>query len=206
MSYDDKYYLLKRPRIDNYPLLIATVKTAARDYEFDPVPPSSEALFFQNEEALENPDSEDQFITPPILITGVSFITIGTIKRYLTELGLKGMRFHPAVYIAGKEDCYEDYWYLNIYTTIDCWDRDKSKVKKIFSNDGMPLELRKIVLDEAVLDSIDEENRLIFRMGSAAGSPLLVHQRIIDYFEEASVTGYRAFKVNEYQFGMEFRS
>ena len=107
--------------------------------------------------------------------------------------------------MADKDEWHENYWFLNIYSSFDCWDRDSSCFTSFSKRDEIPLQVEKFALDKKVLGAVDENERLIFRMGGASGSPLFVHQRIIDYFEDASVTGYRAFKVSEYEFGMEFR-
>ena len=206
MNYDEQYYILMDKADDLYPNLVADTATASRDYDFDPLPPFSMPVVFKNATAFEHPEWKDKFHTYPFLKTLSSFIVTKDIYLNLRDLiDLKKMKFHPAVYISDDDNMYENYWYLNIYSDFDCWDREKSKYDSFLGDDSAP-EIEKYVLNSDILNEVKEEDRLIFRMGWDLGSNLFVHQRIIDYFESANITGYRAFKVSEYEFGMEFRS
>ncbi|MEJ2066156.1 MAG: hypothetical protein P8X74_23240 [Reinekea sp.] len=64
---------------------------------------------------------------------------------------------------------------------MDCWDREKSTFLKACRDDDdlKRASVDKYVLDAAVLDAIDEDDRLIFWMGGTYSITLFVHQRAI---------------------------
>ena len=61
MRYEDQYYILMEPDFEYYPQLTPTEKTAARDYHFDPLPPLSDPLFFQNSDVIDHPELKTKY-------------------------------------------------------------------------------------------------------------------------------------------------
>ena len=59
-------------------------------------------------------------------------------------------------------------------------------------------------LREDVLDSIPENERLIFQVGNTTSGEIFFHQKVVDIFNKHGVKGIRFFKVSEYHVGDEF--
>ncbi len=81
---------------------------------------------------------------------------------------------YPAVYIDDENNWHDNYWFLNFYEELDCWDRKLSVIGE--DDDEHESAVYQYYLDAKILDGIPEEKRLLFIMG---GQMLLVSLSII---------------------------
>ncbi|WP_258514893.1 imm11 family protein [Vibrio alginolyticus] len=94
-----------------------------------------------------------------------------------------------------------DYYLVNIFELLDCWDRDKSTFKQK-DPEYFP-RVYEYSLDTCVLDQIKESERLVFKMGGTDLSPMVVHEKIKNRLEPLGI-GTNYFRVSDYCFGDEF--
>ncbi len=97
------------------------------------------------------------------------------IKNLLEPMNIDGIQLIPArIPVEGR---MHDYWLLHVFNEISCLDRDKSKCA--YSKRGRVIDIKDLVLDEAVLQAIPLEKRLIFVLGEST-STYLFHRSIKD--------------------------
>ncbi|WP_366942690.1 DUF1629 domain-containing protein [uncultured Vibrio sp.] len=95
----------------------------------------------------------------------------------------------------------DDFFLVNISNELDCWSR-KESVYKQKDPDYYP-RVYQYRLDSTVLDNIEENERLVFRMGGADLSPVIVHEKIKRVIEK-NMDGVNFFSVKDYRFGDEY--
>jgi hypothetical protein len=178
--------------------------TACRNYDSSKLDDGQGPLYFTTETPDLNFASGDHQVFFPI----GSIVVTDRLKLQL-EHGLYGSAFYPAVIKGEDEGVRKDVWALNIYTLLDCWDRDQSVASSaggVASMDGIDVlsSVKSFYLSAGVLDKIPEENRLLFSMDHTDVTSIFVHQRFVDILEAHHVKGVRLIKVSQYRFGMEF--
>ncbi|WP_199611054.1 imm11 family protein [Flocculibacter collagenilyticus] len=135
-----------------------------------------------------------------------SFIMEKTVKDKIAQYVFNGMQLYPSVFIDVNEQWYDNYWYLNIWEDLDCWDRKKSIYDPIDDDwDEDDTMIDQYYLDEQVLNEIPEKQRLIFRMGGESSGYIFMHQKLVDIFQENHFTGIRFFKVSEFTEGDQYQ-
>ncbi|REL26926.1 hypothetical protein DXX93_10330 [Thalassotalea euphylliae] len=208
-DYNNEYYILLKPYNDQTLYPTAFQKSADRDYSFERLIWGQEPLFFENgykEEDIQNG------ITRPItdvLLQGVTPIVNTRVRDRLKFFNFVGMQLYPAVYVDDNGTFHENYWCMNFWEELDCWDREKSKIEKFTAEEMLDpdymdgCDIYKYHLDSKVLDEIPEEERLIFKQEGGI-KYIFVHQKIADIFNEEQASGVNLVKVADFEEGMQF--
>jgi hypothetical protein len=111
-----------------------------------------------------------------------------------------GSQFFP-VTIKHRDKEYSDYFILNCHNEIKSMHEGRSKFT--MSRSGLSYFIDRLSLDEAVLDKIPEEQRMIFVMEEKAAM-VLYHEKLVKALEDANVTGVSFVKVNDWSIGSSF--
>jgi len=149
-------------------------------------------------------------------------------KRFLEKMQLleiDNMQFFPAVFIDDDDNWHEHYMFLNIFDTLDCLDVERSEIYvaeddedddddddedeevevevevEVDKDEDVRHSVDRYYLSEEVLDNIDEEHRLIFKIAKTDRPFTIVHQRIKDVFDKMNATGARFIRVSDYTSG-----
>lgn len=138
----------------------------------------------------------------PLSFSLPNIIIHNSILGELSSEGIYGGRLFPAVYDETEQNKHEGYFLINIFEELDCWDRKKSTYEP--DEGDTDVSMQSYRLNEDKLLAINESERLIFRMGGVSRPLNFVHEKIIEHFKKNNIQGFKIFKVNEYEFGMEF--
>ena len=196
--YDDEYYLLMRENNSNYPLI-----------KIDEARYSSwrDSGVFENPFALYN----DGYLYPltaanPIPKTpeivdyhcSPSAFSLRVIEQ-VTQMGIEGTQWFPA-YIHHDGVSHYDYVIMHTYHEIECMDKEKSSFKQW---DEDTFEVKKLVLNETVLDAIPLEERLTFLLEEST-SMHLFHKSIVDEIMKHNPKGCVFIKSKDWGIGSAF--
>ncbi|MBR8841713.1 DUF1629 domain-containing protein [Pseudoalteromonas sp. JC3] len=208
-DFNDQYYIILKNYSEVTLHLTALQKSADRDYEFEQLVWGKEPLFFEN--AYRDKDNANGVIRPipSVLLDATIPIVSSKIRERLKLFNFVGMQLYPAVYIDDGDNYHEDFWCMNFWQELDCWDRAKSKIEKFTAEEMLEpdylkgCDIYKYHLDSEVLDKISEEERLIFKQAGGL-KYVFVHQKIADIFFEEKATGVNLVKVSDFEEGMQF--
>ncbi|ATD08781.1 hypothetical protein SIO17_17065 [Pseudoalteromonas piscicida] len=208
-DFNDQYYIILKKYSEVTLHLTALQKSADRDYEFEQLVWGKEPLFFEN--AYRDKDNANGVIRPipSVLLDATIPIVSSKIRERLKLFNFVGMQLYPAVYIDDGDNYHEDFWCMNFWQELDCWDRAKSKIEKFTAEEMLEpdylkgCDIYKYHLDSEVLDKIPEEERLIFKQAGGL-KYVFVHQKIADIFFEEKATGVNLVKVSDFEEGMQF--
>lgn len=206
-SYEESYYIIFR----DYELkeynnkLVPTPKTANRDWEFEKLNFDLEPLEFLSKNSNLNFLKKGMGIA----FAAPHFVVTDKLKNCI-DFGLYGSQFYPASVYDSKGNVVEGLWALNTFRALDCLDVKQSnvylpdnEVTDIGGFDVMP-DVDVYHFDKGVLDSIPEDERLIFQIDNTTIAEFFFHQRVVDIFKKNNVKGVNFFKVSEFKSGDEF--
>lgn len=200
-KYDQEYYIAYTTLNPDQLHIKPKASTAARGYRYTKLTLGEAPLFFVNAFQKRDQKTGARRTVTDILYDGASFAVTDEIKRYLGQFEIASMQHYPAIIINDDDRWHEDYWYLNIYERLDCWDRNTSIYEiDTEANDPKPM-VDKFSLDTAKLEAIPEEKRLIFKIGGASKAYVLMHRKIVKHILENAYTGIRFFKVADFEEG-----
>ena len=195
MNYNEVYYVMTPNYDEAYEILHITPSesTGIRRFHYREMSYGDPALNFIS----NGLDSVDEM--PLMLFCKPSILVSEKLKNIFDD-GVYGGKFFPAI-VEDNKIKFDSYFLVNIFEELDCWSR-KESVYKQRDPDYYP-RVYEYRLDKSVLDKIEEKNRLIFRMGGADLSPVIVHERIKKIIER-SVNSVNFHPINTYKFGDEF--
>ncbi len=121
-NYDDEYYLVRRTFNNDRVYVDATKKTAHREYGSEWLA-AGEPLFFENSYRERDIKEGIQHVIPYILLEGSDLIVNDIVRDFFKYLDISGLQIYPAVYIDDDLDWHENFWFLNFFESLDCWDR-----------------------------------------------------------------------------------
>jgi len=196
-NYNKEYFFIQiNDEIENLPDLSPDKATEGRNYTY--------ALVFKNG---DREDFEEDGLLPlknlpRVLFSGDDILVSTDIRRELIKLNVSDLSMHPAVYIHDDDEWYEEYWFCTFVKDLDCWDRNKSKVRKksVTFFEGTPDETRlysvaKYYLDNELFDQTPLEKRLLFKMGGTLEPYITCHESVKYLFE---TEGSRTIPVGEW--------
>lgn len=143
-----------------------------------------------------------------MLLVGGNFLIEEKVHRDIKQYAISGMQYYPSTYVDDGGKSYENYWFMTFYQSLDCWCRINSKKlnwKQYYDSEvEKNPSIVKYSLDENVLDAIQEENRLMFKMGGTSVAYIFFHKKIVDYFISNAYSGVRFLKVSSFREGDQF--
>lgn len=172
-------------------------------YDFERSPVGGPPFMFFNGIKEHNKKQKISSIkkVPKILFSGCDLLIPGSLREEILDMNIPDLYMHPAVYVDDDDKWYEDYWYMTFEGRLDCWSRENSDYEK---NDPIRLggdELYQIytyALDEKILNSMPEKNRLLFKMGGSLDPFIVCHESIVRIFKKYGVPGVDFVGVEDY--------
>ncbi|MEZ8201156.1 imm11 family protein [Vibrio splendidus] len=190
MNYNNEYYVMT-PNFDMVGFkVIPTESTALRRFHYRKQIYGEPALRFYSKgnKIIDN--------TMPMLFCTPSVIISESLKELIDD-NIYGGSLYPVII---NDEC-DDYFLINIYEELDCWDRSKSTYEQQDPDEDP--HVINYHLDVDVLDKIKESERLIFKMGGDDLSPFIVHEKIKRKIEK-KVPYVNFFSLETYQLGDEY--
>ena len=209
-SYNDQYYIVLNDYHEDTLYVGAKQKSADRRFGYKKLILGQEPLFFENDYKEEDIKVGKERSIPSVLIDASTPIVNSRIRDKLKFFDFVGMQLYPSVYIDDNGKYHENYWCMNFWEKLDCWDREKSVTEEFDDEDMLEpdylddADIYKYYLDPKVLDKIPEEDRLIFKMSGGSMGYVFIHQKIADIFKAENATGVKLIKVADFEEGMQF--
>lgn len=208
--YDEEYYVTQDPSGEDHIFPEADEKTALRKYSFLKMPAGGPPLYFHN--GYVDRDKRKGVVRPitDVLFVGSNLIVSNDIREKLITYPTFGLQINSAVYVDDDGKFHESYWFLTFYDGIACLSKNKTKLHEVEDEDDdvsgevFNSSVDKYSLDEAVLDAIPEEERLLFKIPDVSLGYIFVHKKIVDFFEANNFTGIRFFKVSKFEEGDQY--
>ncbi|MCP3136790.1 imm11 family protein [Pyxidicoccus xibeiensis] len=123
------------------------------------------------------------------------------LKEALEPLDVYGVQFVQADVKVKPEDVRR-YWIVHVYNWIACVDRTRSVLS--LYDDGSVLGVKKLVLDEQVLQEIPLERRRIFCLAEAISTHVF-HQSIVEKVLALQPEGLRFIRVDKWSDSAAFQ-
>lgn len=202
-NFDDEYYIILENSQPYYPTLTAKGSTADRPYGRKELTLGEAPLTFIDGFRDEHLKKGIKEVLTDVLFDSTNMVVSTKIKKGLDEFNIPNLQFYPTTYIDNDGNWHEDYWYMNFYQRLDCWDRTKSEYDDDF-DESDPYDFAdvdKYHLDSSKLIDIPESERLMFKMGRSAGQYIFAHKRIAKYLLLEQIPSMKLFKVSEFQEG-----
>ncbi len=199
-KYEEIYYILKSVAFQEIFLELKPSKnTARRNHTFERLDYADGAVFFENAFRGDIP-----FYLTNGQFDGIYPVVSSDIADALSLYEIRGFQLFPAVIMDDSEKWHEDFYFFNFYEKFDVVDFEKSIVSNYKPNSKYN-EVIKFTLDADILDSINEEERLIIDLARVEGGALIFHEKIVNLLSRFEIEAFQFFKLSEYELGMEFR-
>jgi len=198
-KFEDEYYILcpDYSQQSTYNIIKADQATSKRRFHYRELISGGKPAFFESK--------DNTWVTKSLsllLFVMPSIVIHKDLTTQIDERSIFGGKYFPAVYVDESGEYLENYYLLNIFNKLDCWCRANSEYEQQEPDDTP--HVIKYKLDQNTLEKIDENERLIFKMGGVDLPKIFVHRKIIAILKEAQVRGFKAIKVADYELGMEF--
>lgn len=202
-DFDSEYFIFLENEKPCYPTLVAKGSTVDRPYGRRELSSGGGPLaFFDGFRNEQLRDGTKEILTD-ILFDGTSMVVTSRIKSSLEGFDIDGLQYYPAIYIDNSGIWHEDYWYMNFYTRLDCWDREFSIYDSEFDeNDPYDFaDVDRYSLDSGKLSRVPASERMMFKMGRSAGQYIFAHKEIAKFFLLEQIPSMQIFKVSEFEEG-----
>ena len=203
-KYNDEYYILFMSPGDEQIYINPDMRTSQRGYRYTKLIDGGAPLFFENSYRDED---NNQWPISDILVDSSGAIINQPIFDLIKHYDIKSLQFYPAIYI-DDDEYHENYTYFGFYEDLNCLDVENSMIRvfdfdeeDIDEDDEVRHEVDKYSLQESILDKIDEENRLMFKIGECSESYIFVHEKLVRTFTNFS--GAQFIKVADFIEGMQ---
>ncbi|MDR2209604.1 MAG: hypothetical protein LBE22_11755 [Azoarcus sp.] len=188
--FDREYFFLNSPDDVCFPFLTPDEDTFYKPYESEALPLGQKPLIFTNG-MLELCFEMGQIpVDPPpdVLFSADDLVVREHIAKKLEDMEIPNLVIQPAIYIDHKKKWYEDFWFLTFTERFICWDKKLSKYEHEPSyTDPIRHSIYAYILDAELLEKTPLRERLLFKMGGATLSPVLVHKSIVELFRMRGV-------------------
>jgi hypothetical protein len=178
-NYNKDYYIINRPDNDALPSLGADKNTATLHYSTTPKK-SNSPLVFSNNLSENNRDYGISEEIGPVLFNNNDIIINDNIYTELVGSGIDRVDFSPSIYIDDGGMWHENYWFMVVSDSIDCWSRSKSKYSNTEIKSTGARYIYSFYLDADILDKIPLQERLIFKIDKSALGLIFIHKTIAD--------------------------
>lgn len=181
--------------------------------------PSSPAIILSDDSELDDLDMieeridvdvlefeiDEPFPKKPVMVDyhddGVIEVVSEKIYQALSDLNIKNLQMIPATIHDSRNDVlYENYFYLHIYTRINCLAKESIYTTGPAGNVN---SIDKLSLDANVLSKLPLEDRLVFRLGEMFTYQLF-HQSVVNAIMATNPRGIRFVRVEDYHAGAAF--
>ncbi|WP_456294955.1 hypothetical protein M1D72_06360 [Vibrio sp. AK197] len=195
MNYNDTYYLMSpNYEIENEAFhVVPTEATAQRRFHY-------RELVYGEVSVKFNAKTDDFLSLDPMMLFCIPSFIVSKDLKIIIDDHIYGGKLYPAV-VEFQNKSSSDFYLINIYQELDCWDRNSSLYKQK-DPDYYP-RVYKYKLDSTILDKIPENERLIFKMGGTDLSSIFIHESLKIKLENV-LKNIKFLKVSEYEFGDEF--
>ncbi|MDD9158520.1 hypothetical protein PVK64_20375 [Aliivibrio sp. S4TY2] len=203
-KYNDEYYIAFRPNDDTQVHIKPDKRTALRKYHYKKLENGGDPLFFTNGFSEEEKTSD---LLTDLVVDTSGLLINKKLKDELSQYTIDGVQIYPSIYIDNANNDHGNYWYLGLYTELNCLDLTRSKIE-IFDfdddDDDDFLEVKQYYLNEAVLNHINEESRLIFKVANCSKSYLFFHKSIVEFISKENFSGVNFIRVSDFNEGDQF--
>ncbi|WP_047049511.1 imm11 family protein [Vibrio mexicanus] len=195
MNYDQVYYVMAPSYSDENEFIhvTPTEQTGNRRFHYRELTYGEPPVNFVLNDAV------DSNVTSPMYFCKPSIIVSEELGRLLEDK-IYGGKLYPAS-LSNDNTAFDGYLLVNIYEDLDCWCR-KESVYKQKDPDYYP-RVYQYRIDSKVIEKIDEERRLVFRMGGSDLSPVIVHEKVKNIVEK-KMDNVNFFSIQDYFFGDEY--
>lgn len=206
----DKEYFIAFSQSDDYPIIKPSSEYEETFmYSEEPKQPFR-PLRFETLRQEENRESGILDEMGDIHQSGVQVVVSEKLIKKIFPLRTRGLNIIPALIIDNQDKWHEDYSYLHFYNNLDCLDLNKSdfEVRKWGAEEHkFDRIVNKFRLDNSVLESIPENERQLFAIGSSSAiREVFFHKNLVNFIVENQMKGFKFFAVEDYEEGMEFMS
>jgi hypothetical protein len=179
MSYEHDYFVLKKVDEDKFPNLVPLKESASLRFNRK-LPEPGQSLEFHNKWREDNKQAGIKEEIGSILFNGFDVLVNDDIHTALKIESFYNVGFYPSTYIKDDGERLDHYYFLTVVNKIDAWCRTKS----IYDADNVAIGnkyyINKIVLDEAVLNNIPLEQRLLFKLDASMLNVTLIHKTLLE--------------------------
>jgi len=208
MNYNEQYYILFNDYKNNPSYLRALMKTSVRNFEYEKLHRSGGPAFFENAFDEEDKKVGEKHPINDVMDVAGWYLFSHRIYEKMRDFEIKNMQFFPAVFIDDDGHYHENYVLTNFYDELDCLDIDLSVIKywpeEDEDEDEVEYDVKKLYLSEKVLDTIAEEQRLMFKITKTIDPYVIVHQKIKDIIDQENATGAMFIRIDQYNSGDEY--
>ena len=167
-KYNDDYYIMFMLPGDEQIYVKPKFQTAKRKYHNEKLTIGGAPLFFEN--SYRDEDKNKWPITD-VLVDTSGFLAPQCLYDMIKRLEIQYLQLSPAVYVDDDDKYHEHFWYFGFYNETNCLDIVNSAIESVDyddEDDEQRLEVLKYSLNEEFLDLIEEEKRLMFKIGGCS--------------------------------------
>lgn len=199
MKVDDLFYIVVRDKAQNPYYLKPDKNAASRDYYFPRRLVGVEPLrFLSSTNEKDKKNNTDRTISS-VLMDGLGMVVDTNTKNLLSATDVKGLAYVAAIFIDNLGSWHEEYWYLNFFDNLDCWDREKSILEEDEDDEVLRYSFDENIMSEAVI-----KDRKIFRMAGSTMDYIFMHKDLVKLLEGAAITGVKFLKVSTFNEGDQY--
>lgn len=208
-SYNENYFIALRVPGDDQIYLKADKKTAQRRFRHKKVVLGGPPLVFHDAYR----DDRNNWPVTDVLVDSSGLLVTDSICNEIKKYEIDSVQFVPSVFVDDLDKTYGGRWFVGFYDELNCLDRGSSEIKELEcddedmdEDDDECLEVSRYSLDAKILDLIEEEKRLMFKISNCSKKYIFVHKKIVDYFFGNDIGGVRFIKVASFKEGMQHQS
>lgn len=125
---------------------------------------------------------------------GQNFVVSARVKEAFEELGLVKTQFVPASIRDEQNNIHEGYYAMHMHNSINCADLKYSDWTPSSANPNEVQSIHKLVLDNAVLDTVPLEGRLAIMIGETHNCGIY-HRSVVDHILKLRPQGIRFYPI-----------
>jgi len=205
MSKYDQEYFIPFAAMDDNKLFVGMDKKSVKRRRLKKINIAEGPMVYLNDYREEDKKRGVKTPIPDIMPVSGQVVIPNEMVRFLRVFPILGIQLFPAVYIDDDDNWHENLSVIHCYKRLDCLDFDKSIIDNDpeYWEDGDEHTVDKLYISEAALNTIPEDERLIFQINKVKRRHIYFHQRIVDYIRKMKYTGVQFIKVADFEEGMQ---
>ncbi len=199
-QFDNEYYVMSMDGASNHPLLAWGNANFEPFLEAEPI----------DETAIEIPlkivfgePFPKEYEIADLLMLDANFAGSEKLKNFFIKKGIWGIQFIPVEIKSNKGEIINGHYAIHFWNRLPAIDKNNYEGSAI-NRFGKIFSLKKFSLDQALLDEIPLEKRLIFQL-EESDITVLVHQSIYEVIKAENLAGLKFFRVDEWDGNAMFR-